>query len=227
MKTFVFYTILFLAFSITACKEKTDNNNAENNAEETTQGNASASLDGTYTIDAASSQIKWQGSKPTGVHNGTVPVSAGSIIIANGLITGGTIEIDMTGITVTDLEGDSKQNLEAHLKGTTPGKEQDFFNVDKFPKATYTVTSSSALNNDPDGTHMINGNLTIKDITKPVNFKAKVNVDGNTLTATTPQFSIDRTEYDIKFKSAKFFNDLRDDFINDEFKLQIDIKATK
>ena len=89
------------------------------------------------------------------------------------------------------------------------------------------INSASILDNDPDGTHMLNGTLTIKDISKPISFKAKVNLDGNKLTATTPEFPVDRTAYDIRFKSRKFFNNLQDDFVNDEFLLQIEVSATK
>ena len=222
MKKIFFLCVLISGIAFTSCKPKTT---TEVKVEET-ESTASA-LDGTYTIDAASSQIKWQGAKPTGVHNGTVPISGGSIMVSNGNITGGQIDIDMKGIVVTDLEGDMKNSLEGHLKGTEPGKEQDFFNVDKFPKSTYVINSSTKLENDPEGTHMINGTLTIKDISKPVNFKAKISGDGSMLTATTPQFSVDRTEFDIKFKSAKFFNNLQDDFVNDEFKLEISVTAKK
>lgn len=223
MKPLLFTTCFFVSLLLTACKAKTDDSNTD---AENTEANVNP-IDGAYTIDPATSEIKWQGSKPTGVHNGIVPISAGNFTVENGLVTQGTIEINMAGITVLDLEGDSKNNLEGHLRGTVAGKEEDFFNTTKYPKATYTVTSSSALDNDPDGTHMINGNLTIKDITKPVSFKAKINTDGNTFSATTPQFVVDRTEFDIKFMSTKFFDNLRDDFINDEFKLQINVNAKK
>ncbi|MEO5907267.1 MAG: YceI family protein [Saprospiraceae bacterium] len=223
MKQLFFLGALFIVLMGTACKEKATSADTPTDGT-VTQAN---STDGTYTIDAQTSQIKWQGAKPTGVHNGTVPISTGTVVVNNGLITGGTIEIDMAGIVVTDLEGDAKKNLESHLKGSAPGKELDFFNVDKFPKASYAIASSSKLEGDPDGTHMINGTLTIKDISKPVNFKAKVDMTSNALSATTPQFAVDRTEFDIKFKSVKFFNNLRDDFVNDEFKLQINVDARK
>lgn len=223
MKQLLLFILVSSSLWITACKEKTSTDTSTSTETPVTN----SGLDGTYTIDLQSSQIKWQGTKPTGVHNGTVPISGGNVVVSGGLITGGQITIDMKGITVTDLEGDMKNNLEAHLKGTVAGKEQDFFNVDKYPTATYTINSSTALQNDPEGTHMINGTLTIKDIAKPVNFKAKISGDASTLTASTPQFSVDRTEYDIKFKSAKFFSNLQDDFINDEFKLQIDVTAKK
>ncbi|MDQ3015955.1 MAG: YceI family protein [Bacteroidota bacterium] len=224
MKQILFLSILLTGLTMTACKEKTNTDATADTTENTT---TASSLDGTYTIDAANSQVKWQGAKPTGVHNGVVPISSGNIVLKDGIITSGQIDIDMTGIAVTDLDGDMKNNLEGHLKGIVPGKEQDFFNVNKFPKATYTIKSSAKLDNDPEGTHMINGTLTVKDISKPVNFKAKVQGDGNMLTASTPQFGVDRTEFDIKFKSAKFFNNLQDDFVNDDFKLQINISAKK
>lgn len=222
MKQLFFLSILFLGLMTTSCKEKTQ---TEVKVDETPAVDNTGN--GTYIIDPQASEVKWKGSKPTGVHNGIVPISAGSVTIADGNITGGTVEINMDGITVLDQQGESKENLEAHLKGKTAGKEEDFFNVDKYPKATYVINSATRLENDPDATHMLNGTLTIKDISKPVNFKAKVNIADNKLTASTPEFSVDRTEYDIKFKSQKFFNNLRDDFINDEFKLQINVTANK
>jgi len=224
MKNLFLLCVLFFGLMITSCKEKAK---VDVTVDETPATDDATNTSGTYVIDPASSQVNWKGFKPTGTHNGIVPISSGTITVADGNITGGTIEIDMNGITVLDQQGDSKMKLEAHLKGKDPGKEEDFFNVDKYPKATYVVNSASVLNNDPDGTHMINGTLTIKDISKPVNFKARVNMGDGKLSATTPEFPVDRTEYDIKFKSQKFFNNLRDDFINDEFKLQITVNANK
>lgn len=215
--------ILIFGLFLVACNDKTATDQDTLDAAATTNDDVS----GTYTIDPSSSQVKWKGFKPTGVHNGTVPVSSGTITVENGLVTAGTIELDMTGITVLDLQGENKDRLESHLRGTNPGKEEDFFNVGKYPKATYEINSSTLLSNDPDANQMISGTLTIKDISKPVNIRARVNVNEDELTATTPEFEIDRTQFDIKFKSRKFFNDLQDDFINDEFALQIELKANR
>lgn len=68
------------------------------------------------------------------MHNGTVPISGGSIMLRDGNISGGQIDIDMAGIVVTDLEGDMKNSLEGHLKGSEPGKEQDFLMLVNFQK---------------------------------------------------------------------------------------------
>ncbi len=223
MKNLILLCILFLGL-VSACKEKSK---VDVKVDEKNGVDVKKDPNGTYVIEPQSSEVRWKGSKPTGEHNGIVPISAGTVTVADGNITSGTVEINMDGITAIDMDADSKMKLEAHLKGKDPGKEEDFFNVDKYPKATYVINSASKLDNDPDGTHMLNGTLTIKDISKPVSFKAKVNIADGRLSAVTPEFSVDRTEYDIKFKSKKFFNNLRDDFVNDEFKLRISVNANK
>jgi len=221
MKHLFIVVLVSIGLINTACKEK-----ATQETEETTQSTTS-DINGTYVVDKQASEIKWRGFKPTGIHNGIVPVGSGTVTVSNGSVTHGTVEIDMTGITVLDQEGENKAKLEGHLKGTDPGKEEDFFNVDKYPTSTYVINSVTPLENDPDGTHMVNGTLTIKNISKPVNFKARITVDANKLTVVTPEFDVDRTEYDIRFKSRKFFNNLADDFVNDEFKLQLNVVANK
>lgn len=222
MKHLFFVVLVSMGLINTACKEKAT---PEEKTEETQS--TTSDISGTYAIDKQASEIKWRGFKPTGIHNGIVPVGSGTVTVSNGNVTGGTVEIDMSGITVLDQEGENKAKLEAHLKGTDPGKEEDFFNVDKYPTATYVINSVTPLDNDPDGTHMVNGTLTIKNISKPSNFKARITIDPNKLTVVTPEFDVDRTEYDIRFKSRKFFNNLADDFVNDEFKLQLNVVADK
>ena len=86
---------------------------------------------------------------------------------------------------------------------------------------------ASKIENDPEATHMINGNLTIKDIAKPVSFKAKVEMIDNGLVVSAAPFNIDRTQFDIRFKSKKFFDNLKDDYINDEFQIGFYIVANK
>ncbi len=215
--------MLLTTLSLVSCKSK--------GTEETTATETSAATTGpgeTFLIDIPRSELKWNAYKPTGSHHGIIPISAGKINVADGLIMSGTIEFNIAGIEVRDLEGEYKEKLEGHLRGTVPGKEDDFLNVQKYPNASFTITGSTKLENDPLGTHMINGDLTIRDITKPVSFKAKVDLaSGNALKATAEPFVIDRSQWEIKFKSKKFFDDLKDDFINDEVKLELTIGALK
>jgi len=224
MKNILFFNILMLSLCFVACKEKKSSEQSDMPSAESaneTNGNI------TYRIIPEQSNIKWQGNGPTMAEHGNVPVSGGEIYVKDGQVTGGMIRMDMTRLTAESQQGDMKEKLESHLKGSAAGKEEDFFNVSKYPTATYEITSTSALNNDPEATHQVNGNLTIKNITKPVTFKARISIDGDKLTASAAPFDIDRTDFDIKYKSKKFFDNLKDDFINDTFQIGFYVVADK
>jgi polyisoprenoid-binding protein YceI len=79
--------------------------------------------------------------------------------------------------------------------------------------------------NNEDANYVVNGNLTIKDITKGVSFRAKVDNANGMVSVSTPPFTIDRTEWDIKFRSTKFFEGLADKAINDDIGLQVQLMA--
>lgn len=180
-----------------------------------------------YQVDLDNSQVLWQGSKPTGTHNGYVKLSKGVVNVENGQLTGGSFTMDMNSITDLDLEGDMKANLEAHLKGTTEGKEDDFFNVGLYPTSTFEISKISSLENDPEATHLVYGNLTMRDQTKEVGFKARIGVTESEVNVETPPFTINRAEWGIKFMSKSFFDDLKDKFVNDDIGLSLQLVAKK
>ncbi|NNF22607.1 MAG: YceI family protein [Saprospiraceae bacterium] len=217
--------MLLALFTITttACKkEKGD----KADVTETKNKVAKASKDAkTYTINANNSKVKWWGSKPSKTHNGSINVKSGSFAMKNGNIESGSFEIDMTSLVVEDLEGKMKANLEGHLKGTVEGKEKDFFNISEFPTSKFEITKVTKVANNDNATHLIYGNLTIKDITKQVGFQAKVDNKEGKIIATTKKFKIDRTDWDIQFMSNKFFDDLKDNFIEDEFEIRLRLVA--
>ena len=225
MKTHYLLPLLLFGLLISSCKSS--------NSDETTSDAVTVMPTGTpkgipYTIDAPRSELKWTGFKPTSSHFGTVPIGEGTIYIDGELITGGTIEVKMTELTVDDLEGQKKIDLENHLKGTEAGEEDHFFNVQKFPTATFVVLNSVKLTDDPLGTHQINGNLTIKGITNPVSFKAVVDMSsGVAMKAVAEPFMIDRSKWDVRYKSKSFYDDLSDKFIKDEIRFELTIGAVK
>lgn len=224
MKHLFLYSILLVGLTIVSCKSKT----TEEQPESTPVPLGTMHTGDAYKIDVPRTELKWMAFKPAGNHYGIVPVNGGTIFVKEGNITGGIIDINMAGLEVQGMEGEMKENLQNHLRGTAPGKEEDFFNVVKYPSATFTITSVAKLESDPVGTHMVTGNLTIKDITKPVSFKATIDMaSGSAMKVTTEPFVIDRTQWDIKYKSKKFFADLKDDFINDEIKIEIILGAVK
>jgi polyisoprenoid-binding protein YceI len=159
-------------------------------------------------INAAKSEIKWTGKKVTGEHWGYISLQSGTLNVKNNKIASGKFVVDMNSISVKDLEpGEYNDNLVGHLKS------DDFFGVAKFPTATLEITESGAfVNNEAT----VNGKLTIKGITNPINFKAV-----KTATGYTAQVVINRAKYDIRYGSGSFFDNLGDKMIYDDFTLDI------
>ncbi|MEY8847494.1 YceI family protein [Psychroserpens sp. XS_ASV72] len=156
------------------------------------------------------SSVTWKGYKVTGSHEGTINLSEGALQFDGENLVGGEFVIDMTTINVTDLEaGRGKEKLEGHLKS------DDFFGVDQHKKAIFKINKVTGENGD----YRVFGDLTIKGQTLP--HSLKMTVDGNTVTA---NFKIDRTKYDIKYRSNSFFDDLKDKAIYDEFDINVTLK---
>ena len=176
----------------------------------------------TLNVDAGASTAQWLGKKVTGQHDGAIQLKNGSFTVAGNQITGGSFEIDMNSITCQDIK-DSETNakLIGHLKS------EDFFNVGKFPTAKFVITKVTPLTDGSGGaTHTVTGNLTVKDTTKPLSFPATINVTGDVVTAKA-DVVIDRTVFNIKYGSGKFFKGLGDKVISDTFNVALNIAAKK
>ena len=189
MKKLLFIAVIATSFA--AC-----NSNSAKKVE-TTEKQTAATTDGTaYAVDSTSTVI-WTGTKPTGKHTGTFKISEGSFNVKDGALTGGTFIINMASLNNQDLAGDpeSKGKLEGHLKSP------DFFDVAKYPTAKFEITGvePNTDSTKKNITHIIKGNLTLKDSTKNIAIPARVTVDTKTLSADAT-FSIDRTLWGINYK---------------------------
>lgn len=166
-------------------------------------------------INPAASGVEWTARKVTGKHNGKINLIEGHLEMNDGFLTGGSVTIDMTSIKVLDLQGESAGKLERHLKS------DDFFSVHAFPTATLIITESTAKGN---AQYDIKADLTIKGITHPVNFNAQLAPLGKAHKGTA-SITIDRSLYNVKYGSGKFFEGLGDKTIYDEFELVIALVA--
>lgn len=215
-----FLSLFVLAtITLTSCKEEIKETQEPIDA-------AVASEDSnSFKVDTTKSVVEWVGSKPTGKHNGTIALSSGEIFLNNGKIESGNFILDMASITVLDLKpGDGKEDLEAHLKGIEKEEDADhFFNIKKFPEGKFELTSVETA----EGKTTMNGNLTLKGITKPVSFPAILTVDGNTLNLSSESFIINRTNWGVNYASKSVFGDLKDKFVNDDIELKVNLTATK
>ena len=173
--------------------------------------NAGNPDNGKTKVNVTSSKVEWIGYKVTGKHTGTVAIKEGTLDIKDGFLAGGTVVIDMTTIKTTDLTGEYAGKLEGHLKSA------DFFSVDAYPTATIQIKEVK-----PQGVGIfeVKADLTIRGKTNPVTFNTTLVPEGKKYKATA-KLKIDRTMYDVKYGSTKFFEGLGDTAIYDEFDLSI------
>lgn len=165
------------------------------------------------------SSIEWKGFKPTGTHTGTIDIENGVVTVKDGIIESGTFLIDMGSIENTDIpvEKEGNAKLVGHLKSP------DFFDVEQYPTAAFEVTGME----EKDGKTMLSGNLTMKGEKNNVTFPVSVSENDDMVTITSEPFVIDRSKWNVKYGSKSFFDDLGDNFINDDIELKINLKAKK
>ncbi len=186
MKTIKILAVLFLAGALNVSAQKSE-------------------------INIGKSVVEWTGKKIGGAHKGEVKIKSAYLDLKNGEIVGGTVLLDMTTISNTDLEDKSyKQKLVGHLKS------DDFFAVEKYPTASFEVIKSTQFNN---GKASVSGKLTIKGKTEDITF----DVSKNDLEYSA-QVEVDRSKFDVRYGSDSFFDNLGDKAIDDIFIL--DIKLT-
>ena len=165
-------------------------------------------------VDVAASVLNWEGSKPTGSHNGTVALKSGGLLVEAGTLTQGVFVVDMNSITNTDMAGSNgAAKLEGHLKAS------DFFDVAVYPTAKFVITSVV----DTEGKLAVTGNLTIKNTTKSITIPATIATTDGITTFKSETFTIDRTDFGVVYASKKLDAALKDKFINDLMEMSFSV----
>lgn len=172
--------------------------------------------DGTYTLNTETSVVGWVGRKPRVLgyeDTGTLKLSGGSFVVTNGHIASGEFTIDMTTLAV-DSTGNNKSGdmLVEHLSS------DDFFSVETYPTATFKVRN--VING------VVSGDLTVKGTTKTISFPAVISAEGDTLSADA-SITLNRAQWDIRYGSGSFFDNLGDNLIADEVSITLDLVASK
>ena len=166
-----------------------------------------------YNVVMEEALVSWEGKGVGKAHNGTIDVKSGTLLLNDGVPVSGKVVIDMTSIKNLDLDSEEmRERLINHLKS------DDFFSVDKYPEAHFTVTSSELK-----GTELhIRGNLSIKGRSHPAEFKSGIlkEADGYRFTG---RLEFDRSLYDVRYGSGKFFDNLGDKLISDAIALDFEL----
>ena len=161
-------------------------------------------------VKTESSTVTWKAYKVTGSHTGTITLKSGALLFEEDKLSGGEFTVDMTTINTTDLTGNYKAKLDGHLHS------DDFFSTAAHPTSSLVFTN---VETSGKNSYKVTGDLTIKGITKPVTFD--VSIYGSKATAT---MKVDRAQYNVKYGSGSFFDNLGDKTIYDEFDLVVDLE---
>ena len=203
MKAIRIFTLLILSFIINlnvfACKSC--------GCSASTESHTHSEKSITKDVIISNSTVKWLAKKVTGSHEGNVAISDAHLHFEDDILTGGNIKIDMSSINCTDLDGEPKEQLEAHLLS------DDFFGVKLYPTAELEIMKAEKVSADK---YKIKGIIEIKGVKQDIVFNAIVN-DG----IAKAKLVIDRSKFNVKYGSGTFFDNLGDRMIYDEFNLSV------
>lgn len=203
---------LFTAVVVVSCNKDKPLTSESNEVVTTKDGSQ-------YTLDTLNSKVEWKGYKvfksENTSHFGTIKFESGDVTVKDGKLESGKFVADMNSLTSVDLKDDADQlgKLNGHLKSG------DFFEVEKFPTASYEITKVTPVA-EGDYNTLLDGNLTIKGITKLASFKANVSVKNGEVSVATEPKDIKREEFGVKFQAPA-----ENGVIKDEVTLQINVKA--
>lgn len=200
-KTIILIIAVILVFLIVKQLQKQDTTTNQNegvSTETTQESNDTISEtttleDGNYTVIESESELNWVGKMGTvKSHTGTFGIQSGDIILVDSSATGEVV-IDMNDIT-SDSDG-----VNGHLKS------DDFFAVETYPTSTFMITGFDGMNLD--------GELTVKDQTHPISIPVSV-TENEGMYALSGSFDFDRSQWDVRYGSTSFFDDLGDKAID-------------
>lgn len=206
----LFLSLIVLATVATACKDN------KKEAVETEDAKVvDVNVSNLNNVDLDASTLTWTGTKPGGAHTGTVSLESGGMLVNNGALVGGEFVFDMSSIENTDMEGEQAANLVGHLKSP------DFFDVEKYPTSKFVITKVEGENENIN----ITGNLTLKDTTKSITIPATLMNNEGVTTVKSEPFKINRADFNVKYGSKSFFDDLKDKFIDDLVEITFEVKT--
>jgi polyisoprenoid-binding protein YceI len=165
----------------------------------------------TLPITTDNSKVEFVAAKVTRSHNGSFKKFSGTIDLVNNKPEGSRVTIDIEANSVETDEPD----LTKHLQ--TP----DFFDVAKFPKATFTSTEIGPGSNDSGRqSYTVTGNFELHGIKKAITFPAMIQVAADKVTVSA-EFSINRKDWNLTYPGKA------DDLIRDGVVIKLNVNAPR
>lgn len=200
-----------LLVGLAACDDPAKDKTKATTGEAVTTTMAQAATQGaaSYAFDQASSKLDWTGAKVTAKHDGSFQKFDGTVSFVAGAPEKSSVTVDIDAASLTT----TPEKLVGHLKSA------DFFDVAKFPKASFASTSIKA-GGEKGATHTVTGNLTLKGTTKSITFPATVRAEGDRVKVNA-EFAINRKDFGLVYPG------MPDDLIRDDVVIKLAIDAKK
>jgi polyisoprenoid-binding protein YceI len=187
--------------------------------ESSAQFSQSATIrDGVYSIDVNKSVVEWSGRNINNRHHGRIAVSGGEVVMSNGLPVSGRFVLDMNTITNVDLQDEGWRGmLLSHLKS------EDFFDVERYPTATFELSGAAAIAETTPGTPNVEivGSLTIKETARSIRFPAIIAAQEDGGLKAQAAFDLDRTLWNVCYGSGKLYERLGMHLVNDLISIEL------
>jgi polyisoprenoid-binding protein YceI len=160
-----------------------------------------------YDFDSATSKVEWVGSKVTGKHDGGFKQFKGTVSMVDGAPEKSSVTVDID----TDSLFADQDKLVGHLKTA------DFFDVAKFPKATF--TSTEVKKNDKPQDYIVTGSLSLHGVTKSISFPATIRTNPSAVDVAA-EFAINRKDFGLAYAGKA------DDLIRDDVVIKLTLHAS-
>lgn len=178
--------------------------------------------DGIYQIDTEKSVVEWIGRNINNRHIGRISISGGEVVLTDGKPMSGRFVLDMTTITNLDLQDEGWRGmLHRHLKS------EDFFDVERYPTATFELRGAAAIAGSTPGTPNVEiaGSLTIKETTRPLCFPAIIAPQEDGTVKAQAAIDLDRTIWNVCYGSGRLYERLGMHLVNDLISIELFIVA--
>ncbi len=162
---------------------------------------------GRLVLTPENAKVGFVGAKMIGSHEGAFHAFSGTIDYKNGDPLTATISV---AIDLASVKTDNEK-LDGHLKSP------DFFDVEKFPKATF-VSTDVTEGGDGGATHTVRGELTLHGVKKPLAIPARIDLSQKKVSV-SGEFTINRKDFGIVYPG------MPDNLIKDDVTIKLSIDA--
>jgi polyisoprenoid-binding protein YceI len=161
-------------------------------------------------INNENSKVEFTGSKVTGKHDGGFNSFSGTIDFVNAKPEESSVWVD---IDATSVFSDDEK-LTGHLKS------KDFFEVEKFPKASFKSTKIEEDAAKGADAYAVTGDFNLHGVTKSISFPATIKAGADSVDVNA-EFSVNRKDFGIVYTGTA------DNLINDLVVIRLQLKAPR